>query len=158
MIEIEKIKFSRRQSFIIGFFTLFSTLSGCRREKRISEEDVLKAVENVLLPKGGAIPFSAEELNVHGELLQFISTQREDVRENFRKALKFVNIFPVFELKFKNFIDMSEEERKKYFTAWAKSRLGIKRMIYQALKGAITFAYFSHPEVWQSIGYDGPWT
>jgi len=40
---------------------------------------------------------------------------------------------------------------------WSRSGLGVRRQIHSALRQAARFIWFDRPEVWDAMGYDGPW-
>lgn len=60
-------------------------------------------------------------------------------------------------LSFRAFSERSREEREQLLTSWERSRLGPKRQIAAALRKVAMFSYYSLPEVWPELGYDGPW-
>ncbi len=46
--------------------------------------------------------------------------------------------------------------KRAYFKLWGQSAYGVKRQFYQALKGIIMITAYSMPEMWNTIGYEGP--
>lgn len=55
-----------------------------------------------------------------------------------------------------NFTRMSEEQQDAHLARWSRSRLGVQRTGYQALKRLSAAVYFGSPECFASLGYPGP--
>jgi len=49
-----------------------------------------------------------------------------------------------------------ENEIESFLNSWRKSKLSLLRGAYQGLNELIFASYYSQPESWKSIGYDGP--
>ncbi len=159
-----KLNLTRREALTLGIvaagYSLFTSVVRVRASEKAGTPatmtTILKYAADALLPPGGSLPQAPSQLGVPEEILQFVSKQPPSVQKDFRSALMALEVMPILELRFKRFTSMSPQERVQYFASWEKSRWGLKRKIFVALKSAVTFAYFSHPEVWEKIGYEGP--
>lgn len=55
------------------------------------------------------------------------------------------------------FTKLPRAEQRAYLDGWANSSLGFRRMAAQALKMFVYVNYYTLPETFEHIGYDGPW-
>jgi len=62
----------------------------------------------------------------------------------------------LFDFTFSRFSRMSDEHKDASLTAWMTSRLGIRRLAFTALRNLCMLGYYSQPETWDMIGYQGP--
>ena len=60
-------------------------------------------------------------------------------------------------ISFRRFTRLSVEDRAVVLERWRGSGVGTKRQIADAIRKVAVFTYYSLPEVWPDIGYDGPW-
>jgi hypothetical protein len=60
-------------------------------------------------------------------------------------------------VSFSRFSRQSLEERYHVLEAWRRSSMGVKRQIYQGIRQAALFSWYTRPSTWEAIGYDGPW-
>lgn len=54
------------------------------------------------------------------------------------------------------FTASSPAQQDRRLHAWARSRVGVRRTGYRALKHLVYGAYYASPESWSAIGYPGP--
>lgn len=47
--------------------------------------------------------------------------------------------------------------QREYLSQWGESGIALRRTGFISLKGLLAFYYYSDPQVWDAIGYDGPW-
>lgn len=59
--------------------------------------------------------------------------------------------------RFERFSRLSVERRAEVLEDWRSSRVGPKRQIGDAVRRVVLFTWYSHPDSWAAIGYDGPW-
>lgn len=52
------------------------------------------------------------------------------------------------------FIHLKPESQKKYLHFWLTTKSVFLREAFKGIRGIAMMAYFSHPDVWQYIGYD----
>ncbi|HHO52759.1 MAG TPA: hypothetical protein ENK18_18255 [Deltaproteobacteria bacterium] len=55
------------------------------------------------------------------------------------------------------FSRLSVAQRRHVIETWRRSRWGTRRRIADALRRLALFSWYSRPEAWDAIGYDGPW-
>lgn len=46
--------------------------------------------------------------------------------------------------------------RQAVLEGWERSRLVLRRQIFQALRRTAVMSFFAHPSNWAAMGYDGP--
>jgi hypothetical protein len=72
-------------------------------------------------------------------------------------ALRLFEYGPiVFDLSFSRFSRMSDAQKDASLEAWMTSRLGLRRMAFLALRNLALLGYYTQPESWPLIGYQGP--
>ncbi len=117
-----------------------------------SARRALEAAFDALLPDPGHAPRLAE--GVDG----FLAGSDPVVAGQLRVALLVLERAGGLSLlSFQAFSERSREDREAILAAWERSRLGPKRQIAAALRKVAMFSYYSQPEVWPALGYDGPW-
>ena len=62
----------------------------------------------------------------------------------------------LFDWTFVRFTGMGEAERDASLRAWMTSRLAIRRQAFLALRNLCLLGFYSQPETWRRIGYEGP--
>ena len=56
----------------------------------------------------------------------------------------------------KRFSRMTDAQKDASLEAWMTSRLALRRMAFLALRNLALLGYYSQPETWPLIGYQGP--
>jgi hypothetical protein len=51
---------------------------------------------------------------------------------------------------------MSDAERDASLRAWMTSRLAIRRQAFLAVRNLCLLGFYSQPEAWRLVGYQGP--
>lgn len=62
----------------------------------------------------------------------------------------------VYGPKRKKFTQLTDDERRSNLEAWAATRDPQRQAVFKSLKTVCMLAYWSNPETWEVIGYDGP--
>jgi hypothetical protein len=62
----------------------------------------------------------------------------------------------LFDATFVRFTRMTGAERDASLRAWTTSRLAIRRQAFLALRNLCLLGFYSQPEAWRLIGYQGP--
>ncbi len=115
---------------------------------------VLRALGDTLLPStgkgdvagGDVVPGAVEEL--------LASLDPVDVKRVGALLLLFeYAALPGFR---RRFTKLDPARREAYVASWMTSRIAFRRVLYRAIRRLCTNAYYQAPEVWPSIGYDGP--
>ncbi len=60
-------------------------------------------------------------------------------------------------LTFRRFSRLPKSERLQIIDDWRASSTVTKRQIADAVRRTALFTWYSQPESWSSIGYEGPW-
>ncbi len=138
-------------------------IQGCKRKgleglKFLSNRESLTLSQFALriLPPGGNIPPSAEEVQVVEKIDDALSIEDKDIQKQFSGALFIFEYAPLFSLNFSRFSSLSEDAQIQVMKEWSKSRWLIKRSIFNAIKDLCMFMYYTTPAVWQYMDYDGP--
>jgi choline dehydrogenase-like flavoprotein len=100
------------------------------------------------------------ELGVPEAIAEAIRHSDPKVRKDFQKLLSTLGsrmVALLFDLRFTPFAKMTPEDQTAYLRDWMTSWMPQRRAGFQALKRLATFAYYTHPQVWPSIDYGGPW-
>lgn len=108
----------------------------------------------------------ASDIGADAELARIIESELE---HDFRKQIQqMLNYFEnssfnlILHRKPKSFSQLEPQDREAYLTAWANSRIPLRRTGFQALKRLITFLNYSlpgtngHNSNREAFGYDGP--
>jgi len=138
--------------------------SGPRAPLRLlsgEEYAVLAAVAARIVPGDGADARwpRAEALDCAGKVDALMATVHPEVGNDFRRLLRlcessFIGTFTAGSPR--PFTRAAAAEQDARLEAWRRSRLGILRSGYQALKRLADAVYYSSPELYPLIGYPGP--
>lgn len=72
-------------------------------------------------------------------------------------ALRLFEYAPMlFDLSFSRFSRMTDAQKDASLEAWMTSRLALRRMAFLALRNLAFLGYYSQPETWPLVGYQGP--
>src|SRR3972149_6829429 len=135
---------------------------GERETLRLLADTIVPRTGDPREPQGG----SASDLGVDALIAQAIRNhQPPDVQRQFRLLLRAVES-PLMNLVLAGrpvrFRNLPPEDRERYLKAWTRSRLGLKRRGFHAVKRFTAFLYYTalgpdgrNPN-WPAIGYDPP--
>ena len=134
------------------------------------ERETLRLLADTIVPRTGdprePLGGSASDLGVDPLIAQAIQDyQPPDVQKQFLLLLRAVES-PLMNLVLAGrpvrFRNLSAEGRERYLKAWTRSRLGLKRRGFHAVKRFTAFLYYTalgpdgrNPN-WPAIGYDPP--
>src|SRR5437879_8854329 len=134
------------------------------------ERVTLRLLADAIIPRTGntwePLAASASDLGVDGLAAQAIHEyQPPDVQRQFRQLLKAVDS-PATNLLLMGrplrFRELSADAREAYVVNWARSRLGVKRRGFHAIKRLIAFLYYSaltddgRNRNWPALAYPPP--
>jgi hypothetical protein len=72
-------------------------------------------------------------------------------------ALRLFEYGPIlFDFTFARFSRMTPEQQDVSLECWMRSRLSLRRQAFMALRNLSMLGYWSQPETWPLIGYQGP--
>jgi hypothetical protein len=97
-------------------------------------------------------------VDVAAEADRLIAEMDPSVQQDIHWILRiFEHGTHLFDLKGKRFTRLSRAEQERYLEGWMKSSLGARRIVFRALKLVCALGYYTLPQTWMEIGYDGPW-
>ncbi len=56
----------------------------------------------------------------------------------------------------RTFTELRPEERLRYLNGWAKSRFGLRRAAFQAVRGFVQYFAYIRPATRELTGFEGP--
>ena len=62
----------------------------------------------------------------------------------------------LFDLRFSRFTRLSDAEQDESLAGWMKSRIGLRRTAFLAMRNLCFVGWYSQQETWPLIGYEGP--
>src|SRR3989442_8929519 len=148
---------------------------GAERPEKLSQREraTLRALADTLVPSLAVNPDpdgfygrKASDLGVDADVARIVEAYLSpDRRSGFRRLLRTVES-PGWNLLLSGgphrFSDLDDVNRERYLLAWSRSRLGVKRQGFQAVKRLVVFLAYAkavedgrNPN-WRGIGYDGP--
>lgn len=87
----------------------------------------------------------------------FLADEPEWNQTDLKRALVLLEAGPLlFERRLSTFSRLSAPERLRHFLSWQEADAGFRRQAAVALRRFLSLVYYDRPEVWESIGYDGP--
>ena len=121
------------------------------------EWQVLAAVADTVIPRGGAFALGAADVDLAARIDAFLAAQSAELAGGVRGALLLVEYAaPLLEGRLARFSQLGAEARADVFGALPR-RFGLARRVYGGLRGLCLFAFYTLPESWPALGYDGPW-
>lgn len=111
----------------------------------------LEAAFEALLPApSGAAALSPSILAAGVD--DFLADSDPVIGAQFRTALLVLE-----HASLKTFSARPVSQRRATLDAWQLSHLATKRQIHSAVRKTAFFAWYTHPDSWKAIDYDGPW-
>ena len=112
----------------------------------------LAAALEALLPDGA--PFD----QVAGDVDQFLAGSDPVLGGQLVLALTVLeHSADLGPLSFRRFSRLDRVERTAVLEAWRTSSVGLRRQIADAVRRLALFSWYTRPDAWARIGYDGPW-
>ena len=139
-------------------------------ELSTDERETLRLLADTIVPRTGdpvePLGGSASDLGVDALIAQAIRDyQPPDVQRDFHLLLRTVEsrlMNLVLTGRPARFRNLAPDARERYFLGWARSRLGVKRRGFHAVKRLTEFLYYTaltddgRNRSWPAIGYDPP--
>jgi hypothetical protein len=121
------------------------------------EWQVLAAVADTVIPRGGAFSLGAADLDLAARIDALLAAQPAELAGGVRGALLLLEYgAPLLSGRVARFSRLGAVERDEVFGALPGS-FGLARRVYAGLRGLCLFAFYVQPESWPGVGYDGPW-
>ena len=120
------------------------------------DENVLRALSQCLLSRGGAVVEDAVDAGVVGRIDRWMSTLNQAER------LKMRGLFHLFDMWYAvhafnplgRFVKASRDQQAMYMSTWEQSDLYARRLAFQGLRQIISIAYMEHTGVRRGMGID----
>ena len=99
-----------------------------------------------------------ESVDVAAEADRLIARMDRTVRRDIHWILRiFEHGTHLFDLQGRRFTRLSRADQESYLRGWMTSSMGARRIVFRALKLISSLGYYTRPETWQTLGYEGPW-
>jgi hypothetical protein len=122
---------------------------------RRTELESVRALANILIPKGGTLEASASDAGVAERVATWIDRSPGPMKNRYRLLIRAWDLGPLFARGYmKRFHRLDPEKQEKWVAATHHSRRLDRRMPVTLLKQLIYLTYASSPEVEKAIGYD----
>ncbi|MHB8873316.1 MAG: hypothetical protein ACYC8T_06485 [Myxococcaceae bacterium] len=144
-----------------GLFALRGQAPGVSGLRCLSDHQyrTLSALAMAAFPEGGPFPAGAASMDLARAFDGYLADEPAWARKDLGSALLLLEHGPVlFERRLKTFSHLSPEERLSHFERWGQSETALRRQVAVGLKKFLSLVFYDRPEVWPSIGYDGPMT
>jgi len=110
-----------------------------------------------LFPPGGAFAFGADRVDLARAFDTFLRDEPEHNVRDLTRALTWLEYGPVlYDHRLTTFSHLTEDERLAHFESWAASDDLLRRQVAVAFRKFMSLVFYDTPEVWPSIGYEGP--
>jgi hypothetical protein len=123
-----------------------------------AEAAVLLAIARRVVPSGAHFP-SPERVRVAERVDAFLAMSHPGVQSDVKRLASLFDS-PLLGLVLDGspfrFTTASADRQDGRLTAWATSRLSLRRTGYRALKRLVCSTYYSSPSTWSAVGYPGP--
>jgi hypothetical protein len=120
------------------------------------QTEVLTQIAERMVDSGGEAP-SLRQTGTVASIDRLCGGLDPELSSQLPLALWLFEYAPiVLDLSFSRFTRMSDAEKDASLRAWAESRLGVRRLAFLALRNLCLLGYYSQPECWPAIGYQGP--
>jgi hypothetical protein len=122
------------------------------------EYAIISVVAERLLGIQGAVGSGADQVDVGANVDGLVADWDADAQGQLRTMLRvFEHGTYLFDLRRKRFTRLTAAKQDDYLAGWMNSTLGVRRVVFRALKLLVAAGFYSQPRAWTRIGYDGPW-
>lgn len=165
---IDRRRFLKRTASGVALLGLGSLLpAGCSRYPKPAarlrfldwrEYAIINTVAERLLGAQGAIGARAEQIDVGANVDSLVADWDREAQRQLRTMLRvFEHGTYLFDLRRKRFTRLTASRQDEYLAGWMNSTLGVRRVVFRALKLLVAAGFYGEPRAWTHIGYDGPW-
>jgi hypothetical protein len=121
------------------------------------EYAIVWAVADAFVPRGGAFPLGAADVDLAARIDRFLASQDPAIVKGLRGALMLLEYGGgLLAGRPGRFSRMDAGDRAAVLRALPR-RVGIAGQVYTGLKQLCLFLFYCAKESWPAIGYDGPW-
>jgi Gluconate 2-dehydrogenase subunit 3 len=165
---IDRRRFLKRTAGGVALLGLGALLpTGCSRYPKPAarlrflnprEYAILSATAARLLGAEGAVGADADQIDVAANVDALLADWDTEVQGQLRTMLRvFEHGTYLFDLRRKRFTQLTAAKQDAYIAGWMNSTLGVRRVVFRALKLLVAAGFYQRPHAWTGIGYDGPW-
>lgn len=127
------------------------------RVLRPREYAAIVAAASATFPRGGAVPPSALDVDVAGQVDRFLAVQARRSRILMRLLFVLIEhatlLFPARGPGgWRRFSALTPQQQVGYLDGWRTSRLFFRRLVFTSLRAIVTMGYLGHPTVLASLG------
>lgn len=122
---------------------------------RRSEIESVRALADILIPKGGTLDASASDAGVVERVGSWIDRSPRSMKKRYRLLIRAWDLGPLFARGYmKRFHRLAPAKQEQWVAATHHSRRLDRRIPVTLLKQLIYLTYASSPEVEKAIGFD----
>jgi len=118
------------------------------------DRELLKAVLDALVPRGGAFPIGAADTDLDETLARYFARLHPFGPAGLRVLLRAIEYGTVVFERTRPFSRLDPAARERALAAWETSRLGLRRQLVASVKLLGLLHFYERPETWPGIGYD----
>lgn len=119
---------------------------------------IFDAIADAMVDDGQATLPVPSKLGIAGRLDKMLAGLHPDVAQQSVLLFQAVeHLTFAFGFYGSRFTRLPREAQREYLAGWMNSSLGFRKMAAQALKMFVYVNYYSFPETFAHLGYDGPW-
>src|SRR5437867_5638898 len=118
------------------------------------DRELLKAVLDALVPRGGAFPIGAADTDLDETLARYFARLHPFGPAGLRLLLRAVEYGAVVFERTRPFSRLAPAARERALAAWETSRFGARRQLVARVKLLALMHFYERPEVWSAVGYD----
>jgi len=116
---------------------------------------VVKSLVQALLPEADGFP-SGESIGIPQRIDEEVWAASPKVQSDLKNALQVLEHAPLLQGRMSRFSSLSVDDRLKCYLDFYTGANDTLQQIAGGLKQMIHFFYYSHPQVWPRIAYEGP--
>jgi hypothetical protein len=165
---LDRRRFLKRTAGGIALLGIGSLLpAGCSRYPKPAvrlqflnsrEYAIMNTVARRLLGLDEAIGSGTDQIDVGAGVDALVAAWDAEAQGQLRTMLRvFEHGTYLFDLRRQRFTRLSAANQDEYLAGWMNSTLGVRRVVFRALKALVASGFYRDPQSWVRIGYDGPW-
>jgi len=165
---LDRRRFLKRSAggiILLGVGSLLPT--GCTRYPKPAarlrflnsrEYAIMNTVAERLLGTEKAIGAGPGQIDVGANVDSVVADWDVEAQGQLRTMLRvFEHGTYLFDLRRERFTRLASTKQDEYLAGWMNSTLGVRRLVFRALKLLVATGFYSEPRAWTQIGYEGPW-
>lgn len=122
------------------------------------EYAIMNTVAERLLGTEKAIGSGPGQIDVGANVDSVVADWDEEAQGQLRTMLRvFEHGTYLFDLRHERFTRLAPTKQDEYLAGWMNSTLGVRRLVFRALKLLVATGFYREPRAWTQIGYEGPW-